>query len=182
MKKIIFAVVTYLCFCSISHADETVFYARCNIRITDSMFIRPISYNNFMSSPVGIFIGEQVRLFRNGKTWFVAKQDGVSYELPSNETRDKYLVPEPVAVTDFADDIKKAQIKPGMTKEQVFAALCAPREIHGGLMGEQSTEKLTVSDIMAQHKWIYHVRLINDKKIFVEFDDEGRVVRINREE
>lgn len=175
-------------------ADENVYYARCNIRTRGDKIA---TYDKWLTDPVGISAGTKIVSVGTETEWeserdsvhelHVAKitlEDGRKFKFPVGPL-EKYLQTEPLVLSSLSQELKEAFKNDapiiGMTKDQVFIALCAPNYV--GNKKKESilrrservvtiTEKLTIEDMKGFDLWVYQ-RTRSGKKFWVQFNDHG---------
>ena len=200
MKKLILAATIAAVFLGFaapgnSADEELTYYARCNIRVFDGA----IWWENWLASdtfiPAGTRLG--VSLYKDygfgdssepvSAAFIIDKRTGKKYSLKSGAQKsnfiEKNLSKEPVeAGPAFADTIKKEEVAVGMSKEQVYAAMCLPPYVLGsysgtkGYIGVTKTDKSGFGDIMAANYWVY-LRKKLGKRLIIEFDEASGSVK-----
>lgn len=176
-------------------AEETTYYARCNIRVFDGA----IWWENWLASDSFIPAGTQLGVsfdkdygFGDGSEpasvpVIIDKRTGKKYSLRSEAKKsnfiEKNLSREPVEVGNaFADTIKKEEVAVGMSKEQVYAAMCLPPYVLGaysgtkGFSGVSKTDRTALGDIMAANYWVY-LRKKLGKRLIIQFDEANGTVK-----
>ncbi len=189
MKKI-FLLFSLIIAAPLYAADDNVYYARCNIRVLTEFGQNKISWNNWLASSVEIPAGtplttKKEKVVRDGLI-----VSGMIYETPENkryttpdEPQEKYIQKEPLDLStlspEFQKAIKNAEPAMGMTKEQVFTAMCAPAYVMRGIMkvDVKKTEQLGLGEIKQYDFWVYQRKKLG-KKFVVEFNEDGLAGKI----
>lgn len=172
------AIPCSLTFAPVVHAQENVYYARCNLKVHGG---NEITWINWQASPTFIPVGTKLRVTRTGsKASVVNIETNAAYTLDIGADGDafleKFVTKTPVKVTTFPADvqahIRNAVAQIGMTKEQVYIAMGPPTNL-----GQSRTNMMTYKEIMAGDLWVYARRRFG-KNIGVAFDPgTGKVNR-----
>jgi hypothetical protein len=167
-----------LAFIRVGSAQEDVYYARCNLKVSEG---DEITWVNWQAAPTFVPAGTKFQVTRSkDKASLVNLETKATYKLDIGADGDAYLekfvtrrradverFPE-----DVRDNIRKAVAKVGMTKEQVYIAMGPPTTV-----GQKRTNTMTYDQIMASDLWVYARRRFA-KNIGVAFDPaSGQVNR-----
>ncbi|MBI5234626.1 MAG: hypothetical protein HY886_00030 [Deltaproteobacteria bacterium] len=183
MKKI-FLLLSLILATPLAAADDNVYYARCNIRVLTGFGQNKISWNNWLASSVAIPAGtplttKKERVERDGlyvSEMIFETSENKRYTMP-DEPQEKYIRKEPLDLSTLSPEFKKAvkNAEPaiGMTKEQVFTAMCAPAYVMAGIMkvDARKTEQLGLDEIKQYDFWVYQRKKLG-KKFVVEFNED----------
>jgi hypothetical protein len=168
--------VQFVLFIATGNAQEGVYYARCNLKVTDG---KEMTWINWQAAPEFVPVGTKLQVTRNkGNATLVNVETKATYSLDIGADGDAYLekfvTKTPVDVTRFSEDarenIRKALAKVGMTKEQVYIAMGPPTNL-----GKTRTNGMTYDQIMASDLWVYARRRFG-KNIGVAFDPVSKLV------
>lgn len=178
IKIVVLPLVIYLGITAQAHAQEELYYARCNLKVLKGTYI---TWVNWQAAPEMIPVNTKLKISGSGKKITVVDvASGKSYTLdPGNKGQsylEKFVSRTPVKMDKYPkairDSIKKAVAQVDMTKAQVYVAMGPPSWISGG-----DTDVRTYDDIMNADLWIYKRRRFG-KNIGVEFDARsGTVIR-----
>lgn len=178
IKIVVLPLIIYLGIMAQAHAEEEIYYARCNLKILKGTYI---TWVNWQAAPEMIPVNTKLKVSGSGKKLTVVDvASGKSYTLDlgnkGQSYLEKFVTPTPVKMDKYAkairDNIKKAVARVDMTKAQVYIAMGPPAWISGG-----NTNASTYEDIMNANLWIYKRRRFG-KNIGVEFDAQsGKVIR-----
>jgi hypothetical protein len=155
---------------ALGQAQEGLFYARCNLKVTEG---NEITWINWQATPTFVPVGTKFQVTRDrDKASLVAVESKEKYTLDIGANGDayleKFLSKTPVDLGRFPEDvrdhIRKAVAKVGMTREQVYIAMGPPTNV-----GKERTNNMTYDKIMASDLWVYARRRFG-KNIGVAFD------------
>jgi hypothetical protein len=168
--------VQFAWFIPTGNAQEDVYYARCNLKVTDG---KEMTWINWQAAPEFVPVGTKLHVTRNkDKATLVNVETKATYTLDIGADGDAYLQKfvskTPVDVARFPGDaqenIRKALAKVGMTKEQVYIAMGPPTNL-----GKTRTSSMTYDQIMASDLWVYARRRFG-KNIGIAFDPVSKLV------
>jgi hypothetical protein len=154
----------------VAHAQEDVYYARCNLKVIDG---NEITWINWQAAPTFVPVGTKLQVTKKKDTAsLVDPGTKAAYTLDIGAEGDAYLekfvTKRPVDIAQFPADvqanIRQAVAKVGMTKEQVYIAMGPPTNV-----GKERTNKMTYDQIVASNLWVYARRRLA-KNIGVAFD------------
>ncbi len=190
MKEILLLFSFTLIASPVYAADYNVYYSRCNIRVLTEFGQNEISWKNWLAASVEIPAGTLLTTKKETVERDGLLVSGLIYKTPENneyrtpdEPQEKYIQKEPLDLStlspEFQKAIKNAEPAIGMTKEQVFTALCAPAYVMRGIMkvDVQKTEQLSLDEIKQYDFWVYQRKKLG-KKFVVEFNAAGLAEKI----
>ena len=152
------------------NAQEDVYYARCNLKVTDG---KEITWINWQAAPTFVPVGTKLQVTKKkDSATLVDLGTKAAYTLDIGAEGDVYLekfvAKRPADIAQFSEEvqanIRQAVAKVGMTKEQVYIAMGPPTNV-----GKDRTNKMTYDQIMASNLWVYARRRFA-KNIGVAFD------------
>ncbi len=145
------------------------YYARCNIKVVEKG--NYVTWENFRTDKGQreIRVGSKVKV--SGDT--ITDASGASATLKGVDVKKIAGKNPPNLGGKFASDVKNAVPKRGMTKAQVYMALCAPMYVDG----KNSTKGMTYDEIMKADQWIWK-RMTFAKNIGVRFDSSGKAAEV----
>ncbi len=161
-----------------AHAQDNLYYARCNLKVMDG---KEITWINWQAAPEFIPVGTKLQVTKDkDKATLVNVETKATYTLDIGASGDTYLekfvTKSPVDLGRFPEEarenIRKALAKVGMTKEQVYIAMGPPTNLV-----KTRTNTMTYEQIMAGNQWVYARRRFG-KNIGVAFDPtSGKVTQ-----
>ena len=158
-------------------AEDGAYYARCNLKVLKG---NQITWVNYQSAPSFIPAGTKLKVTKSSSTaTLLDAATNVSYSLDAGASGDqfleKFVTKKPVDIsklpTNIQEDIKKGIPRNGMTKEQVYIAMCPP----GYINGKDKTDNATYENIISANLWVYERKRFA-KRIGVEFDASSGLV------
>lgn len=158
-------------------AEDDAYYARCNLKVLKG---NVITWVNWQASPSMVPAGTLLKVTKGGdKATLVDAKTNTSYSLDIGASGDqfleKFVTKKPVDISklpaNIQEDIKKGIPRNGMTKEQVYIAMCPP----GYINGKDKTDNATYENIISANLWVYERRRFA-KRIGVEFDASSGLV------
>lgn len=176
IKIVALPLILYLGTMAQAHAEEEIYYARCNLKVLKGTYI---TWVNWQAAPEMIPVNTELKVSGSGnKLTVVEPASGKSYTLDlgnqGQSYMEKFVSRTPVKMDKFPkairDNIKKAVARVDMTKAQVYIAMGPPAWISGG-----NTNVNTYEEIMKANLWVYKRRRFG-KNIGVEFDAQRGTV------
>ena len=147
----------FLAFVPAGNAQEDVYYARCNLKVSDG---NEITWINWQAAPTFVPVGTKLQVTKKKDTAsLVDPETKATYTLDVGAEGDafleKFVTKHPVDVKQFSEEvqanIRQAVAKVGMTKEQVYACLGPPLFIDG----ERPAVPLSRTEILGSDHWTY---------------------------
>jgi hypothetical protein len=160
-------------------AEESTMYAKANLKIIKGKLI---TWVNWQSTPTFIPVGTEIKVSYSGgkKAKLIDTYTDREYTLDIGAAGEEYLhkfvTDEKPSLDGFAthvsDNIKRAVIKVGMTKEEAYMAMGPPANADG-----LKTNTMTYEQIIKSDLWVYKRKRFG-KNIGIQFDRAtGKVSR-----
>jgi len=178
-NKFLVLAATGLCIAFASYPVEAQageYYARCNMRVVEKG--NYVTWENYRTDKGQRDIPIGTKLTGDGET--MTDPGGTTFKMKMGASGDQYLEKfvskMPVSVErEYADDVKNAVPKVGMTKEQVYMAMCPPAYIDG----KNATKNMTYDEIMKSSFWVWkRMSTMFAKDIGVKFDSTGKAEQV----
>ncbi|MBI5970142.1 MAG: hypothetical protein HY884_03200 [Deltaproteobacteria bacterium] len=155
-------------------AKAETYYARCNMKVLDKG--NYVTWENWRTDAKQRNIAVGTKLTGDGTT--MTEPNGGTFTMKVGDGAQflaKFVSKSPVSVGGgaHAGDIKSGVPRVGMTKEQVYMALCAPMYIDG----KNSTKGMTYDEIMKGSQWIWKKGTFTTN-IGVRFDAAGKATEV----
>lgn len=163
---------------SVAAQTEEAYYARCNIKVLKG---NEINWLNFRAAEKQINLGTGLKVILSAdRAIFKDASTGESYRVdlgaPGVKFLEKLVVKEPVDIgkigKNHTNDIRSATIVKGMSKEEVYAAVCAPAFINNDI-----SEQAGYAEVIQADKWVYKTNKFGNN-ITIEFDKSGLAASI----
>lgn len=150
------------------------YYARCNIKVVEKG--NYATWENFRVDAGQRNIPIGTKLTGDGET--LTEPTGTTFKMKLGASGaqylEKFVSKKPVGIGDaHASDIKSGIPRIGMTKEQVYKALCAPAYIDG----KNATKNMTYDEIMKGTQWVWRRRTFATN-IGVRFNSSGKAEEV----
>lgn len=155
-------------------AKAETYYARCNMKVVEKG--NYVTWENFRVDAGQRTIAVGTKLTGDGST--LTEPNGSTFTMKLGADGAQYLAKfvskQPVSVGgSHAGDIKNGIPRVGMTKEQVYKALCAPAYVDG----KNATKGMTYDEIMKASQWTWRRRTFATN-IGVRFDSSGKATEV----
>ena len=185
IPKAIFIAVAAICLCPAvigraqGGAYEGTYFARCNISVLKG---NEITWMNFRAAKARIVVNTPIKVRLSAdRAIFIDEAVNETYLVdlgsPGEKFLDKLVIKEPVDVSDaksrYSQEIGSSIISKGMTKEEVYAAMCAP-----AFIDDDISEGYGYDDILKADRWVYKTSKFGGN-IKIEFDKDGLVGSIS---
>ena len=159
-------------------AEETQ-YARANLKVIKGTLI---TWVNWQSTPIFIPVGTKMKVSYSGgkKATLIDTETEKQYTLDigadGKEYLAKFVTDKKPSTKGFSENVRnnitRAIIKVGMTKEEAYMAMGPPANADG-----VKTNTMTYKQIMGSNLWVYK-RSRFGKNIGIQFDRAtGKVIR-----